>query len=156
MERKIKTLIPLKPFGSEEFCCRKQWKHDNYFAFINIWVAPPKQGQLMCKAVSYFSTAMELAKELLNTNSFWQEPCKLTPHNYLWNFPKDRLQPWQILYTSRSTEKATVYCIILSVSGMYNGYWRQTIFRPRYSRSGGDLCSKCAVGDCSKDLMLAL
>lgn len=39
------------------------------------------------------------------TNSFWQKPCKLTPDNYLWNFPKHRLEPWQILHTYRKAQR---------------------------------------------------
>lgn len=30
MERKIKILVPLKPFGPEELSGRKQWKNGNY------------------------------------------------------------------------------------------------------------------------------
>lgn len=65
--------------------------------------------------VRHFSTILVLPwswpRSCWNTNSFWQEPCKLTPDNYLWNFPKDRLQPWQILYTSGKAQRRQLFIL---------------------------------------------
>lgn len=76
--------------------------------------------------VRHFSTILVLPwswpRSCWNTNSFWQEPCKLTPDNYLWNFPKDRLQPWQILYTSGKAQRRQLFILVLPVSGMPSGY----------------------------------
>lgn len=68
-----------------------------------------------------------------NANSFWQKPCKSTLDNYLWNSPKDRLQPWQILYAYRKTQRRW----LLLVWCQLQGYTRTT--RDRFSQVHFDI-----------------
>lgn len=57
-----------------------------------------------------------------NTNSLWQEPCKLTLDSYLWNFTKERLRAWQILYIYPGRHREG-NCLFYNLASFRDAQW---------------------------------